>query len=290
MEQIFKDAGAPEGAYVNVFASNAQVADMIADRRVQGVSLTGSERAGAAVAEIAGRNLKKVVLELGGSDPFIVLDDADIGAAVRHALFGRFGNTGQACNAAKRFIVDDSVFDSFSAQFTELVEGLKVGDPTQAETFIGPMSSLAAREGLNAQVQDAIDKGATVLAGGKSVEGNGAYFEPTILSDVTAEMRAYSEELFGPVAVLYKVANEDEAVALANGSEYGLGASVHSADQQRAARIANRLESGMVSINEPSGTAAELPFGGVKRSGIGRELGKYGMEEFVNRKLVKYAK
>ena len=290
MEQIFKDAGAPEGAYVNVFASNEQVADMIADRRVQGVSLTGSERAGAAVAEIAGRNLKKVVLELGGSDPFIVLDDADIGAAVRHALFGRFGNTGQACNAAKRFIVDDSVFDSFSAQFTELVGGLKVGDPTQAETFIGPMSSLAAREGLNAQVQDAIDKGATVLAGGKSVEGNGAYFEPTILSDVTAEMRAYSEELFGPVAVLYKVANEDEAVALANGSEYGLGASVHSADQQRAARIANRLESGMVSINEPSGTAAELPFGGVKRSGIGRELGKYGMEEFVNRKLVKYAK
>ncbi|MHA6966512.1 NAD-dependent succinate-semialdehyde dehydrogenase [Glutamicibacter bergerei] len=290
MEQIFKDAGAPEGAYVNVFASNEQVADMIADRRVQGVSLTGSERAGAAVAEIAGRNLKKVVLELGGSDPFIVLDDADIGAAVRHALFGRFGNTGQACNAAKRFIVDDSVFDSFSAQFTELVGGLKVGDPTQAETFIGPMSSPAAREGLNAQVQDAIDKGATVLAGGKSVEGNGAYFEPTILSDVTAEMRAYSEELFGPVAVLYKVANEDEAVALANGSEYGLGASVHSADQQRAARIANRLESGMVSINEPSGTAAELPFGGVKRSGIGRELGKYGMEEFVNRKLVKYAK
>lgn len=289
MEQIFKDAGAPEGAYINVFASNEQVAEIIADRRVQGVSLTGSERAGAAVAEAAGRNLKKVVLELGGSDPFIVLDDADVTSSARHALFSRFGNTGQACNAAKRFIVDESIYDSFTSQFVELVGELQIGDPTKAETFIGPMSSVASRDALAAQVQDAIDKGATVLVGGKKMDGDGAYLEPTILTGVTPDMQAYSEELFGPVAVVYKVNSEEAAVALANDTAYGLGASVHTSDLQRATRIASLLESGMVSINEPSGTAAELPFGGIKRSGIGRELGRYGMEEFVNRKLVKSA-
>lgn len=289
MEQIFKDAGAPVGSYLNIFASNDQVADLIADRRVQGVSLTGSERAGAAVAEIAGRNLKKVVLELGGSDPFIVLADANLRAAAKFGMFGRFGNTGQACNAAKRFIVAEEVFDDFSAQFTELVKGISVGDPTQPKTFMGPLSSQAARDTLAAQVQDAIDLGATVLTGGQVLEGEGAFYAPTVLTGVTKEMRAFSEELFGPVAVLHKVAGEDEAVALANDSDYGLGASVHSADVERAASLAARLEVGMVAINEASGTAAELPFGGVKRSGIGRELGKYGMEEFVNRKLIKFS-
>lgn len=289
MEQIFKDAGFPDGAYVNIFASNDQVAELIADPRIQGVSLTGSERAGAAVAEIAGRNLKKVVLELGGSDPFIVLADADVQAAAGHAVFGRFGNTGQACNAAKRFIVDAEVFGSFTEQFTNLVKDIKVGDPSSLESFMGPLSSMAARDALAEQVQDAIDKGATVLTGGTAIDGDGAYFQPTILTDVTADMRVYTEELFGPVAVLYKVNGEAEAVELANDSEYGLGASVHTTNEQAAARLASKLEVGMVSINEPSGTAAELPFGGVKRSGIGRELGKYGMEEFVNRKLVKYS-
>lgn len=290
MEQIFHDAGAPDGAYVNVFASNEQVADIIADPRVQGLSLTGSERAGMAVAETAGRNLKKVVLELGGSDPFLVLDDANVAKAAQHALFGRFGNTGQACNAAKRLIVDANVYDDFAAGFTEAVRGIKVGDPTQADTFMGPLSSMAARDGLAAQVQDAVDKGATVLTGGTVLDGAGAFYAPTVLAGVTPDMRAYSEELFGPVAVLYKVDGDDEAVELANSSVYGLGASVHSSDVDRAAGIANRLEAGMVSINEPGGTAAELPFGGVKRSGVGRELGKYGMEEFVNRKLVKFAR
>ncbi len=287
MEQIFKDAGAAQGLYVNIFATNDQVADVIADRRVQGVSLTGSERAGSAVAEIAGRNLKKVVLELGGSDPFVVLPDADINRTAKLGMRARFGNTGQACNAAKRFIVDSTVYDQFAQALTEQVAGIKSGDPTQKETFLGPLSSASAQSGLASQVEDAISKGATVLAGGKPVAGDGAYFEPTILADVTPDMRAFSEELFGPVAVLYKVDGEEEAIALANNSDYGLGASVHTQDLERAHRIAAQLQAGMVSINEPSGSAAELPFGGVKRSGIGRELGKYGMEEFINRKLVK---
>lgn len=287
IENIFRDAGAPKGAYVNVFATNDQIAQVIADPRIQGVSLTGSERAGSAVAEIAGRNIKKVVLELGGSDPFIVLADANIEAAVRQAVFARFGNTGQACNAAKRFIIDESVYAEFAQGFADAVKNIAVGDPTQPDTFMGPLSSMSARASLAEQVRDAIDKGATVVVGGSEVPGAGAFFEPTILADVTPEMRVYTEELFGPVAVLYKVSGDDEAVDLANSSVYGLGASVQSQDPQRAQSVAVRLESGMVSINEPSGTAAELPFGGVKRSGVGRELGPYGMAEFVNHKLIK---
>ena len=288
MERIFADAGAPEGAYVNVFATNDQVADVISDPRVQGVSLTGSERAGSAVAEIAGRNLKKVVLELGGADPFLVLEDANVKRAAKQAMMGRFGNTGQACNAAKRIIVDASVYDEFVEDFTGAVAGIKVGDPAHPETFLGPLSSAAARDGLAAQVQDAIDKGATVLAGGAPLQGEGSFFAPTVLADVTPQMRAYAEELFGPVAVLYKVSGDEEAVALANSSAYGLGASIQTEDMDRAHAIARQLEVGMVSINQTSGSAAELPFGGVKRSGVGRELGKYGMEEFVNRKLVTF--
>ncbi|EMQ98424.1 NAD-dependent succinate-semialdehyde dehydrogenase [Paeniglutamicibacter gangotriensis] len=288
MEQLFIDAGAPDGAYVNVFATNEQIAGVIADPRIQGVSLTGSERAGSAVAEIAGRNLKKVVLELGGSDPFLVLADANIKRAAKQAMFGRFGNTGQACNAAKRIIVDESVYDEFVENFTGAVAGIKVGDPAHPDTFLGPLSSVAARDGLAAQVADAIDKGATVLAGGSALEGDGSFFAPTVLADVTEDMRAYAEELFGPVAVLYKVSGDAQAVELANSSAYGLGASIQTEDMDRAHAIARQLEVGMVSINQTSGSAAELPFGGVKRSGVGRELGKYGMEEFVNRKLVTF--
>lgn len=290
MEQIFHDAGAPEGAYLNIFATNGQVADIIADPRVQGVSLTGSERAGSAVAEIAGRNLKKVVLELGGSDPFLVLDSADLDQAATHALFGRFGNTGQACNAAKRIIVADAVYEQFVAKFVGAVTSVKVGDPTEADTFIGPLASAAALDGLAEQVDDAVAKGATVLTGGGRLDQPGSWFQPTVLAGVTEDMRAFSEELFGPVAVLYRVSSEDEAVELANNSAYGLGAVIESTDPAKAAEIADRLDSGMVYINEAPGTAAELPFGGIKRSGVGRELGKYGMDEFVNRKLIRTAK
>ena len=290
MEQIFHDAGAPEGAYLNIFATNGQVADIIADPRVQGISLTGSERAGSAVAEIAGRNLKKVVLELGGSDPFLVLDSADLDQAATHALFGRFGNTGQACNAAKRIIVADAVYDLFVEKFVGAVASVKVGDPTEADTFMGPLASAAALGGLAEQVDDAVAKGATVLTGGGRLDQPGSWFQPTVLAGVTEDMRAFSEELFGPVAVLYRVSSEDEAVELANNSVYGLGAVIQSTDPAKAAEIADRLDSGMVYINEAPGTAAELPFGGIKRSGVGRELGRYGMDEFVNRKLIRTAK
>ncbi|WP_328906719.1 NAD-dependent succinate-semialdehyde dehydrogenase [Streptomyces sp. NBC_00234] len=287
MERLFRDAGLPEGAYVNLFATNEQVADIIADPRVQGVSLTGSERAGAAVAEIAGRNLKKVVLELGGSDPFLVLGRADIGRAVRQAFAGRFGNAGQACNAAKRIIVVDEHYDVFVERFTEAVRALEPGDPSDPGTFLGPLSSTAAADGLAAQVEDAVALGAKVHTGGRRIIRPGAWFEPTVLTGVTEQMRAYREELFGPVAVIYRVADEDEAVELANNSPYGLGAVVQCDDEEHALRVADRLDAGMVYVNDAPGSAAELPFGGIKRSGIGRELGKYGMEEFANKKLIR---
>jgi succinate-semialdehyde dehydrogenase/glutarate-semialdehyde dehydrogenase len=289
MERIFREAGAPDGTYVNVLASNSQVASMIADPRISGVSLTGSERAGSVVAALAGQHLKKVVLELGGSDPFLVLPSADVQSAVSNGLIGRFGNAGQACNAAKRFIVHDAVYEEFLAEFTSAVRSIVVGEPADPATFMGPLSSESAVATITSQVDDALSKGAVAVAGGERLDRAGAWYAPTILTGVTPDMRAYKEELFGPVAVIHRVRSEDEAVALANDSEYGLGAAIQSTDEEEADRIANRLQVGMVTINEASGTAAELPFGGVKRSGIGRELGRYGMDEFVNKKLVRVA-
>lgn len=287
IEQILAEAGLPQGVYVNVYATHDQVADIIADPRVQGVSLTGSERAGAAVAELAGRHLKKVVLELGGSDPFLVLEDAELSDAVGHAVAGRFRNAGQACNAAKRIIVHERVYDEFVTQLTESVRELTPGDPLGDETFMGPMSSEEAALGLMGQVEDAVAHGASVLVGGSRPDRPGAWFEPTVLVDVPRSARAWSEELFGPVAVVYKVGSDEEAVDLANSSAYGLGASVISADVEHALAVGSRLETGMLSINEPPGSAAELPFGGVKRSGFGRELGRWGIEEFCNHRLVR---
>ncbi|WGW11643.1 NAD-dependent succinate-semialdehyde dehydrogenase [Saxibacter everestensis] len=290
VEQIFKDAGLPDGAYINIFASNDQVADIIADPRNQGVSLTGSERAGSAVAEIAGRNLKKCVLELGGSDAFIVLDTDDLDTTVKMAAAGRMGNAGQACNSPKRFIVNENLYDDFVSKLTERIAKVTPGDPADPATRFGPLSSSAAADGLLEQIQDAVDKGATLHLGGKRLDGPGAFVEPTVLTDITPKMRAYSEELFGPAAVVYKVASEDEAVELANSSAYGLGGAVFSTDVEKAREIADRLDTGMVWINGVAASQADLPFGGVKRSGIGRELGKYGMDEFVNKKLIRTAK
>jgi succinate-semialdehyde dehydrogenase/glutarate-semialdehyde dehydrogenase len=287
LEQLFRDAGAPEGVYTNVFLAIPDVEKVIAHRHVRGVTLTGSDRAGASVAEIAGRNLKKSVLELGGSDPFIVLDADDLAKTVKAATMGRMQNTGQACIAAKRIIVPDAIYDDFVAGLQHAFSTFSPGDPADPSTTLAPLSSEKAAQDLHAQIQDAVDKGATVLAGGGRPDHPGAFVEPTLLADVTPEMRAYREELFGPAAVVYRVRDEDEAVELANNSEYGLGATVFSDDVDRARSVADRLQAGMVWINQPTGSSPELPFGGVKRSGYGRELSELGMFEFANRRLVR---
>ncbi len=287
LEQLFTDAGAPAGVYTNLFLRISDTERVIANRHVEGVTLTGSEKAGSSVAALAGKHLKKSVLELGGSDPFIVLDAEDLGKTVKAATMARMANTGQACIAAKRIIVMDDVFDDVVAGLKQAFSTFTPGDPADPSTTLGPLSSERAAKDLAAQVQDAVDKGATVLAGGGRPEHDGAFVEATLLTDVTPEMRAYSEELFGPAAVLYRVSSEDEAVELANNSEFGLSAAVFSSDVDRARAVADRLESGMVWINQPSGSSPELPFGGVKRSGYGRELSELGMFEFANRRLVR---
>jgi succinate-semialdehyde dehydrogenase/glutarate-semialdehyde dehydrogenase len=287
IEKCFLDAGVPEGVYTNVFLRIPDVEKVIAHRLVQGVTLTGSERAGSSVASLAGRYLKKSVLELGGSDPFIVLDTEDLGRTVKAATMGRMQNSGQACIAAKRLIVTEDIYEPFVEGLKQAFSTFAPGDPSDPSTSLAPLSSEQAAKDLHAQIRDAIDKGATVVTGGGRPDHPGAFVEPTILTDVTPEMRAYSEELFGPAAVVYKVADEDEAIELANNSEFGLGAAVFSSDLDKARSVADRIEAGMVWVNQPTGSSAELPFGGVKRSGYGRELSELGMFEFANRKLTR---
>lgn len=285
---ILKDAGVPDGVYNNIFATNEQAATIIQDSRVQGVSLTGSERAGQAVAKEAGGALKKVVLELGGSDAFIVMADADIEQAVEGAISGRFGNTGQACNAAKRLIVIDAVYDEFIKSFTNRVRAMTLADPLDEQTTIGPMSSKSAALNLQEQLDSAIKAGATVLVeGGMLKDKPGAWFAPAVLTDVNDSMDVYRQELFGPVAVIYKACDVDHAIKIANDVPFGLGASIQTQDPALAEKIANQLEVGMVTINAPSGSEANTPFGGVKRSGFGRELGTLGITEFLNYKLIR---
>jgi succinate-semialdehyde dehydrogenase/glutarate-semialdehyde dehydrogenase len=284
IEQIFHDAGFPAGAYTNIYASHDQIGTVIADPRVQGVSLTGSERAGAAVAEIAGRHLKKVVLELGGSDPFILLSTDDLDATVEAAVAARLDNNGQACNAAKRFIVIDDLYQPFLEKFTAAITGATPGDPTSSDTVLGPLSSAAASDRLADQVERAVQQGATLVAGGKR---EGTYFESTVLTDVKPGNDAYHEEFFGPVAAVYKVGSEAEAVALANDTPFGLGSYVFTTDTDQAIRVADGIEAGMVFVNVVGADGAELPFGGIKRSGSGRELGRFGADEFVNKKMIR---
>ncbi|MFN8160776.1 MAG: NAD-dependent succinate-semialdehyde dehydrogenase [Solirubrobacterales bacterium] len=287
IQSIFDDAGFPEGAYQTILASNDQIAEAIADPRVRGVSLTGSERAGAAVAEIAGRNLKKVVLELGGSDPFILLGTDDLDSVVESAVAARLDNTGQSCNAAKRFIVADDLYDEFLEKFTAGMKAVEPGDPTSESTEIGPLSSTTAAERLADQLDRAVAQGAEVVAGGERKDN---YFPTTVMVGVTPENDAYREEFFGPVASVYRVSSEEEAVKLANDTPFGLGSYVFTDDAEQAARIADSLDTGMVFVNGVGADGAELPFGGVKRSGFGRELGRYGIEEFVNKKLIRVLK
>ena len=274
-------------AYRNLYASNAQVADIIADPRVCGVSLTGSEAAGAAVAEIAGRNLKKVVLELGGSDPFILLSTDNLDEAVEAAIAGRLDNSGQSCNAAKRFIVIDGLYDDFLERFSTSISGVAPADPTLPDTPLGPLSSLGAAENLEAQLQRAEAQGATVVARGHR---DGAFFSPSVITGVTPDNAAYREEFFGPVASVYRVQDEDEALQVANDIPFGLGSYLFTTDPAQALRVADRIEAGMVFVNGTGLDSAELPFGGVKRSGFGRELGRFGIAEFANKKLIRILK
>ncbi|MGC0274681.1 NAD-dependent succinate-semialdehyde dehydrogenase [Pseudactinotalea sp. Z1739] len=284
LEQIYRDAGLPEGAYVNVYLTNDQAADVIADDRVQGVSLTGSERAGAAVAEVAGRHLKKVALELGGSDPFILLSTDDIDATVEAAVLARLDNTGQACSAAKRFIIIEELYEEFLEKFRAAMAAVEPGDPTSVNTELGPLSSVQAARNLQDQLDRAVADGATLRLGGQR---SGAFFPPAVLTDVTPQMNAYREEFFGPVAMVFRVSSEREAIDLANDTGFGLGSYVFTTDQQQADRVADQLDVGMVFINIVAADSPELPFGGVKRSGTARELGLLGAEEFVNKKLIR---
>ncbi|MFJ9782865.1 NAD-dependent succinate-semialdehyde dehydrogenase [Amycolatopsis sp. NPDC101161] len=276
LQRIFTDAGYPEGCYVNVRATNDEVAGAIADPRLQGVSFTGSERGGAQVAETAGRNLKKVVLELGGSDPFLVLSSDDLDATVQAAVDARFENTGQACNAGKRFIVAEDIYEEFLGRFTKMVLA-KTGE-------LAPLSSVAAAERLEEQVQRAVDEGATLVCEGRR---EGAYFPPGVLTGVAPDSPSAAEELFGPVATVYRAGSEAEAVELANNTPYGLGSYVFTTDPEQAMRVADRIEAGMVFINGVGLEGPELPFGGIKRSGFGRELGRSGIDEFANKKLIR---
>ena len=287
IEQVITEAGAPAGVYQNLLISGAQASALVDDPRIQGVSLTGSERAGTAVGEAAGRNLKKCVLELGGSDPFLVLPGADVARAVRAAVPGRFWNAGQTCTSSKRFIIHSSLWNAFVEQFLSEATSWPAGDPTMSDTKLGPMASVSGRDEVAEQVDDAVAKGAVVHLGGKVPNGPGAYYPATVLSAVTPDMRAYYEELFGPVAVLHKVDSVDEAIALANDTPFGLGSAVFTEDDELAQQVVDRLDVGMVGINATVKSAPDLPFGGVKSSGIGRELGRFGLDEFSNKKLIR---
>lgn len=287
IENLFRTAGAGAGLYTNLFISGARASELAADSRIKGVALTGSEAAGSSIAAAAGKHLKKSVLELGGSDAFIVLEDADIDQAVDWAVIGRMNNTGQCCVATKRIIVVEAIADEFLTKFKNKLTNLKVGDPMDPATELGPLSSEQAAVELADQVKRSVDAGAKLILGGQRIERPGAFIEATILTDLKPGMAAYSEELFGPVASFYRVKDEQEAIKLANDSEFGLGGSVFTSDIERGKRVADQIDTGMVFINHPTWTAPDLPFGGTKRSGYGRELSSLGIDEFVNKKLIR---
>ncbi|MCR2762482.1 NAD-dependent succinate-semialdehyde dehydrogenase [Microbacterium sp. zg.B48] len=287
LQQLIDEAGAPSGTYSTVLLSNEQTGTLIDDPRIRGVSLTGSERAGRAIGSRAGANMKKVVLELGGSDPFILLSTDDMARTVAAAVYARVGNNGQVCNGAKRFIIVEELYEEFASRLTEALRSIVPGNPMAEGTVVGPLASIAAAQNLASQVSRAVVAGASLRIG--TGVNNGAFFAPTVMENVDPLNPAYREEFFGPVAQLYKVADENEAVTVANATPFGLGSYIYSVDAAQAERIASRLEVGMVFVNEVGSEAPELPFGGIKNSGTGRELGARGVEEFMNRKVIKRA-
>jgi succinate-semialdehyde dehydrogenase/glutarate-semialdehyde dehydrogenase len=288
-EKLWIEAGAPIGLYTNLLITHEQSEHLVDDRRIKGVALTGSAAAGRSIAARAGQNLKLSSMELGGSDAFIVLEDADLEHAIKWAVWGKMYNTGQTCCAAKRFIVVEELADKFLAKFQAALAALKPGDPMDEKTTLGPLSTESALVDLVRQVEGAISKGAKVVMGGKRIDRPGSFMEPTILTNIKPENPAFREEFFGPVALFFRVKNEEEAIALANDSDFGLGGSVFTRDIARGKRVASRIDTGMMFINNISWSDAELPFGGIKNSGYGRELGDMGIQEFVNKKLVRVA-
>ena len=285
-EALIRDAGAPDGAFTNLFISPDQVAEIIADQRVQGVALTGSEGAGSVVAQQAGKHLKKSTLELGGNDVFVVLDDADMEKAITIGCQARLNNAGQVCTAAKRFILHEKIAAQFRQGMLEAFKAIKIGDPLDESTQLGPLSSKDAADKLYKQVQKAVKQGATLLTGGNPVQGQGFFFEPTILENISIDNDAWYEEFFGPVAQIYIAKDDDEIVEIANNSNYGLGGAIHSKDIERAKKLASRIQTGMLWINWYTASSPELPFGGVKRSGYGHELADLGFSEFIQKRLV----
>ncbi|MEU4380897.1 NADP-dependent succinic semialdehyde dehydrogenase [Micromonospora echinofusca] len=286
LEDLFRRAGFPEGAFTTLLVGSAEVDRVLSDPRVRAATLTGSEGAGRSIAQIAGRELKKTVLELGGSDPFVVMPSADLDRAAEVATTARCQNNGQSCIAAKRFIVHADVFDAFAERFAANMSALRVGDPMDPDTDVGPLASEGGRDEVHAQVRDAVDKGATVLCGGEPPAGPGWYYPPTVVTDLRPEMRMWSEEVFGPVAGLYRVSSYEEAIEVANGTSFGLGSNAWTRDPEEQERFATDLDAGNVFVNGMTTSYPELPFGGVKNSGYGRELSALGMREFCNTKTV----
>ncbi|MBU1947573.1 MAG: NAD-dependent succinate-semialdehyde dehydrogenase, partial [Candidatus Eisenbacteria bacterium] len=282
LEELFREAGFPPNIFRTILATHEAVSGLMADVAIQGISLTGSTGAGARIAETAGRNLKKVVLELGGSDPFIILEDADIEVVARNAVTGRMVSTGQSCIAAKRFIVMKNIADNFTARFSELMNDLVIGDPLDDKTDVGAIVDKKALDELLAQLDQSVKAGAKVVTGGKRLDRKGFFLEPTVVTDTRPEMRIVSEEVFGPIAPIIVVKDEEEAIRVANDSIFGLGGSVWTRDIDRGIRLAEQIEAGTTFINSIVKSDPRMPFGGIKRSGIGRELSKYGLREFVS--------
>ncbi|GKZ15630.1 NAD-dependent succinate-semialdehyde dehydrogenase [Haladaptatus sp. T7] len=284
IQEVFEEAGYPDGAFTTLLVGSGEMEDVIADDRLAAVTLTGSEPAGRAVAETAGSHLKKTVLELGGSDPFVVLPDADIEDAAKTGARARCINSGQSCIAAKRFVVHDDVYDEFMDEFAAEMESLTVGDPMDEDTDIGPQAREDLMNDLHEQVEESVDAGATVELGGEPLDRDGPYYPPTVLTEIPEDSPAAREELFGPVASVFRVSDVEEAIRRANDTTYGLGASVWTQDKRRAKEVAREIEAGMVFVNELVKSDPRLPFGGVKDSGYGRELSEHGIHEFVNEK------